>query len=129
MRRITRLVGRALRLRCPRCGQAPALAGWFRVRPHCPACGYRFDRGEPGYFVGAGCINVVAAVLGFNVAILGMIALTLPRPPWTALQYLAVLLVIALPLVFFPFSRTLWMAFDLAFRPSERNDDVPHDQA
>jgi hypothetical protein len=71
---------------------------------------------------------VVAVILAFNVAILGMIAFTLPRPPWTALQSLAILLVVVLPLVFFPFSRTLWMAFDLAFRPSERNDDVPDDQ-
>jgi len=128
MGRVARLFGRALALRCPRCGRAPALAGWFRVRPHCPACRFRFDRGEPGYFVGAGCINLVAVVLTFNAVIIGTIALTLPRPPWAAVPYLAVPLVILLPLLFFPFSRTLWIAFDLAFRPAERNDDVPDDQ-
>jgi uncharacterized protein (DUF983 family) len=45
--RSARLFGRALLLRCPRCGRAPVLDGWFGVRPRCTVCGLRFDRGEP----------------------------------------------------------------------------------
>ena len=39
-----------------------------------------------------------------------------------------VALMIALPLLFLPFSRTLWIVFDLIFRPSVRGDfDRPTD--
>jgi len=34
----------------------------------------------------------------------------------------SVALAILMPVLFFPFSRTLWLAFDLHFRPSERGD-------
>jgi hypothetical protein len=40
-----------------------------------------------------------------------------PDVPWVFLQTGGVLLMIALPVVFFPFSRTLWLAVDLLMRP------------
>src|SRR5436190_11187048 len=68
--RIVRLFARALLLRCPRCGRAPALLGWFAVRPYCPVCHFRLDRGEPGYFIGAGCLNLVVTELVFAFGLL-----------------------------------------------------------
>jgi uncharacterized protein (DUF983 family) len=99
------------------------MTGWFSVRTQCPACGFRFDRGEPGYFVGAGCLNLVVAELVFAGGLLVVVILTWPAPPWDAMLYAGIPLMILTPLIFFPLSRTLWIAFDLTFRPAERLDD------
>jgi uncharacterized protein (DUF983 family) len=31
-------LARGIAMRCPACGQAPAFAGWFNIRPTCPHC-------------------------------------------------------------------------------------------
>src|SRR5919204_3989417 len=59
--RVRRIVGRALRLRCPRCGRSRLYESWFRMRERCAACGLRYER-EQGYFVGAIYINYAATV-------------------------------------------------------------------
>ena len=38
------------------------------------------------------------------------------------IEILAIVLCVTLPFAFFPFSRTLWLAWDLSFRPSEPGD-------
>ena len=59
---------RALRLRCPRCGETPLFRGWFTMELACRLCGLRFERAQ-GYFVGAIYINyavtTVIAVGGY----------------------------------------------------------------
>ena len=121
--RIARLIARALLLRCPRCGRATAMQRWFTVRPSCTACRFRFDRGEPGYFQGAGCLNLVVAELLFAVGLVTAVALTWPVTPWTALTIVGAFVVALMPILFFPWSRTLWIALDLALRPSESHDE------
>src|SRR5262249_54898084 len=60
------VLGRALRLRCPRCGRTRLFAGWFRMRDTCAACGLRYER-EQGYFVGAIYVNyLLTAALGLG---------------------------------------------------------------
>src|SRR6185312_5628512 len=76
--RSLRLFGRALRLRCPNCGRGPLLEGWLRVRPRCPVCGLRFERGEQGYQVGAYMFNLIAAELHFGAVFLAIVLLTWP---------------------------------------------------
>jgi hypothetical protein len=34
---------------------------------------------------------------------------------------------VLLPIVFFPFSRTIWIALGLTFRPAERRDETSSD--
>ncbi|HXJ79806.1 MAG TPA: DUF983 domain-containing protein [Candidatus Methylomirabilis sp.] len=121
--RITRLFARALALRCPRCGRAPALQSWFVVRPYCEACRLRLDRGERGYFIGAGCLNLVITELLFAFGLFATILLTLPNPPWNAMIFCGIPVMVGAPILFFPLSRTLWIALDLTFRPRERRDD------
>ena len=123
--RAARHLGRAVRLRCPSCGRGKVLDGWFGVRSRCAACGFRFDRGESGYFTGAMLFNLIAAELVFAGGLLGVLLLTWPDPPWDAMRYAAVPLMVAMPLLFFPFSRTLWIACDLMFRPPEPRDLAP----
>ena len=111
------LFGRALRLRCPNCGKGKPFVSWFRMRSQCEVCGLPFERGEEGYQVGSYMFSIVAAELVFAVAFLGIVVLTWPSPPWAFLQYGGVALMVIVPFVFFPFSKTLFLAFDLIFRP------------
>lgn len=120
--RATRLLARAVRLRCPDCGHAGALRSWFYLRERCPSCDLRFDRGEEGYHLGAVLFNLIAAELFFVVGLVGSVVLTWPHPPWNLIFWGGILLMILLPILFLPFSRTLWLAFDLIFRPSVPGD-------
>src|SRR3982750_2662746 len=113
-----RLFGRAFRLRGPNCGGGPILRTWFRFRVHCPSCGLPLERGESGYQVGSYMFNIVASELIFAVVFLAVLLWTCPSPPWQLLQYGGIGLMVLAPVLFFPFSRTLFLAFDLLFRPA-----------
>jgi uncharacterized protein (DUF983 family) len=116
------LLGRALRLRCPNCGQGKPFTSWLRVRERCPACGLKLERGEEGYQVGSYMFNIVAAELIFAALFVGVVLLTWPTPPWKLLQYGGIALMVIAPFAFFPFSKTLFLAFDLLFRPAGRDE-------
>ena len=122
LRRIATLFGRALRLRCPSCGRGRAFETWFRIRKRCEVCGLHLERGEHGYVVGAYMFNIIVAELVFIAIFIAVAAAMWPDPPWTFLQYGGVLLMIALPVLFYPFSKTLFLAFDLVFRPPRPED-------
>ncbi len=115
--RLRTLTARALRLRCPNCGGGPVRASWLKRLPGCPVCGLRLDRGENDYFIGAYLLNLIVAEVLLFVGLLGVVALTWPDPPWDAIQYGGIALMIVAPLVTYPFTELLWLAFDLAFRP------------
>jgi hypothetical protein len=51
-----------------------------------------------------------------------VVLLTWPHPPWNSIFWGGIVLMILLPILFFPFSKTLWLAFDLIFRPSVPGD-------
>ena len=117
-RRVARLFWRAARLRCPNCGGGALFRSWFRPRTHCPSCGLPLERGEDGYQVGSYMFNIIAAELIFAALFLAIVAATWPSPPWLVLQLGGVVLMVAAPFAFFPFSKTLFLAFDLLFRPA-----------
>lgn len=95
------------------------------MRPECPACGLRLERGEEGYQVGSYMFNIIAAELAFAAVFLAIVLLTWPSPPWTWLEYGGIVMMIAAPFAFFPFSKTLFLAFDLLFRPAARDELQP----
>ena len=109
--------GRALRRRCPNCGEGQLFGGWMRMRQRCEHCGLPFDRGERDFFYGAFMFNLIAAELAFVVLLVVVIVATWPNVPWTAITWGSVVTVVAAPMVLYPFSRGLWLAFDLLFRP------------
>ena len=119
-RRLAVLVGRALRRRCPYCGGSGIFKGWFGLRDVCPTCGVPFGR-EEGYFLGAMAVNLlVAEGLAVAVVVLLMIFTDLSLLP---LEVVGVGLAVGLPIVFFPYSRMLWMAIDLQLDPPERQTE------
>ncbi len=122
LRRIITLFLRALRLRCPSCGGHPVILRWFMVSDNCPVCGIRLQRGEEGYWVGAYMFNLIAAELVWAGSMVAIVWWTWPSPPWTGLLVGGVLLMVLMPVVFFPFSRLVLLAFDLVFRPQQSED-------
>ena len=53
-----------------------------------------------------------------------------PLPPWLALHVVTIVLMAISPFVCFPFSKTLFLAFDLLVRPpSEEDFALPHEEA
>jgi uncharacterized protein (DUF983 family) len=116
------LLWRAGRLHCPNCGGGPLFTGWLRMSERCPVCHIRLARGEEGYQVGAYMFNMIAAELIFAAIFLAIILYTWPKPPWDQLLYGGIVLMVILPVLFYPFSKTLFLAFDLAFRPATPRD-------
>ena len=111
------LLGRALRLRCPVCGTRGLFAGWFRPRPACPTCGQPLERSEEGYYLGALLLNLVVAELALAALVVGVVLVTWPTPPWRLVLYGGATLALVTPFLFYPFSKTLWLALDLYFQP------------
>ena len=124
------LFTRAIRLRCPNCGARGLFSSWFRMLPNCPVCGIATERGEDGYVVGAYMFNIMAAELFWVGLAVVVVLLTWPEPPWNLLLVGGGILMIGLPFLFYPFSKTIFLAFDLLFRPepvtaTEAGSDKP----
>jgi len=118
------LLGRALRLRCPLCGQGKLFRGWFAMHKECPHCGASFER-EPGFYLGSIYINygitvlivtivypalLFNGILGKNTLLVGSLAFTL-----------------VFPVLVFPWARSLWLGFDQWRdpRPDEQGTGKP----
>jgi uncharacterized protein (DUF983 family) len=114
------MVARALSRRCPRCGER-AFSSYFRLFEHCHRCGLRFER-EPGYWVGALIINTTVVFASFVFLLAGGILVFWPEVPWAGLMLATVAVNAALPVLFYPVSKTLWMALELSWHPLEDHE-------
>jgi uncharacterized protein (DUF983 family) len=129
-RRVGSLFLRALRLRCPNCGGGPVFVTWSHLVPNCPVCGLGFERGEQGYWLGAYFFNLMAVEVVFTVWVVAFMIWTWPNPPWELFQLTTIGLMLIVPVAFFPYSKTLFLAFDLWVRPPTEEDFiVPHEEA
>jgi uncharacterized protein (DUF983 family) len=109
---------RALTRRCARCGAGKLFRRWFRMVERCPRCGYRFQR-EEGFQLGAYVINFGVTEGLVCLALAGYILAAAANPDvsvWPVIVGGAAAAVVT-PLLFFPFSRTIWAAIDLALTP------------
>lgn len=80
--------------------------------------------------VGAYMFNIIAAELLFACLFVGVLVVTWPTPPWRLITWGSAVLMLVMPLLFYPFSKTLFLAFDLAFRPAGfEPGEVPDGQA
>ena len=116
------MFGRALVRHCPICGSGDLFRNWLRMRDHCPSCGMRTRRGEDGYTLGALWFNLFLAELITVTSFVVTLVRTWPSPPWEWLQVVGPIEAIIMPLLVWPFARTLFLAFDLSFRPLEAKD-------
>jgi len=108
------MLRRGLLKRCPRCGTGHLFRRWFQLVPDCPRCSLHFER-EEGYWAGALAINIAIAGAVFVLVFIPWAALTVPDIPVVPILSVAIPLMIALPVLAYPWSKTIWMAFDRAF--------------
>ena len=69
--------------------------------------------------------NIIAAELVFAALFVAILVATWPEPPWDFLLYGGMALMIVAPVVFYPFSKTIFLAFDLIFRPAPPPERPP----
>ena len=109
------LIFRALRLKCPRCGQTPMFTGLFRMQERCSHCELKYER-EPGYFLGSIYINY-----GVTSVLLTLSWITLRfgygiESRWLLVGFMVFLVVFQI--FFFRYARALWLALDCQFDSS-----------
>ena len=114
MRRMWTALHRAARLACPRCGARTLFRGTFAMHEACTVCHLVFER-EPGYFIGAIYINYAATTL---ISIAGFLLLD----AYTTISITAQVLLwsafgIGFPLLFYRYSKSLWLAVDHLLSP------------
>jgi uncharacterized protein (DUF983 family) len=110
---------------CPRCGSGHLFASWFKIRERCPRCGFRLER-EEGGFLGAMTINyTVTAVVWLAVFVVWLV-LDLPDVHVLRLTIVSLAIAVVVPLLFWPFSKTLWAVVDYLVTESEAGP-VPED--
>jgi uncharacterized protein (DUF983 family) len=114
------MLKRGMLRRCPNCGAGGLFRRWFRMAERCPRCGIKFER-EEGFFLGGFLINFaigegLIAVLLFGYVILLSANANVSVPLFIAA---GIAMSLAATLFFYPFSKTIWSAIDLATHPLE----------
>lgn len=109
-------------LRCPVCGGRGVLQGWMKMKPRCPTCGLRLERGEHDFFLGAMMFNIAIAEGVLAIALVGVMIALWPKVPWTALEIGGPVLMVVAPIAFYPFSQLMWLAVDLLMHPLTRDE-------
>ncbi len=102
-------LARAGTLRCPRCGSGRLFRRWLIMEERCPRCDLVFERTE-GYWLGSVALNLGVTEGVFLVVLVGGMVLWWPDVPWGGLLVAGIALSVLVPLLFHPFSRTLWVA-------------------
>ncbi|MEO8620337.1 MAG: DUF983 domain-containing protein [bacterium] len=118
------LASRALRLRCPHCGNGRVLSGFNTVHDRCSACGFRFCRSDDDYFSGAMFFGMMIGETLAVLAIGAAIWITYPNVPWSFLQYAIPVVLLGVMILLFPISRVVWLAIDVMLRPVEPSELV-----
>lgn len=119
------LVGRAVTVRCPICGERRIRRRLLGTVDDCPRCELHFER-EDGHWVGAVATNTMLAVGALVVAQFVLFALLYPDLTWQPLLIVNLTVGIVAPILFYPVSKMLWTALTLLMeppRPGEVIDD------
>jgi uncharacterized protein (DUF983 family) len=115
---ISTMLGRAALRHCPRCGAGHIFTTWWSMTECCPKCNLNFEgRAEEGHFLGAMAINIglTAGILLLGIWFyVGVLALSDGNGPpvWFVVATSAALAAI-LPVLFYPFTKTIWVAAEI----------------
>ena len=95
----------------------------------CPRCGMRFER-EEGFFLGAYVVNF-AVTEGLLLVLLMAYVLVQANAsdgvPVLPVVLATVSAAVLMPLLFYPVSRTIWVAVELVMRPLEIDEEIDAD--
>lgn len=116
-----RLLARGLVRSCPACGAGSQFRRWLQMADRCHRCGLRFERIE-GHWIGAIGINTIVSFGILLGSLIVSLIVTFPDFPVVPLMVFHIALAAVVPTVFFPISRTLWTAIDIAMRPLEADE-------
>src|SRR5262245_27449856 len=119
-----RLFARALARHCPVCGQGQLFRRWFQMVDRCPRCGLHFER-ERGQWTGHLGLNTIVSFGALLLTLLGFALLTWPDLPAGPAIVTALAVAALVPLLFYPWSKTIWLAFDLAINPLRADEAHP----
>lgn len=121
---LPRLLARGVTLRCPLCGASGLFRRWFGLRDRCPRCHFPLEQRIEGHWLGSLGMNTIVSFGALFVTMIVGLVIAYPDGGLGPLLVVTVTVAVVVPLVFFPFSKTLWSAIDLAMRPLEPDDDV-----
>ena len=108
------MLRRAVMLRCPWCGSRRTFVRrWLGKYDRCRTCGIRWRR-EEGFELGAVTINIVLTFIVLTAAMTIGFIRTSPDIPVLPMVLSLVGVAILMPIVIYPFTFTIWLAFDLA---------------
>jgi uncharacterized protein (DUF983 family) len=89
------------------------------MKSHCPSCGLALQRNESeDYFLGGMMFNIVLSEFVWAAGMLIWLLATWPDVPWRLLERVGIPAMAVMPFLFYPVSKTVWLAFDLMFRPA-----------
>ena len=120
------MAARALLRRCPWCaGRGAWFLGWFRRAERCRTCGLRWNRRQDGFELGA--MTVATLITGGSVMIFLMVSIIVTYPEIAVLPVAigGAAIALGMPVLTYPFTYTLWSAFDLAVHPPTRDEFAP----
>lgn len=123
--RLKTLLMRAITRRCPQCGSRGIFRNYLSLKDQCPRCEYTFER-EEGYFLGAYAVNLLVAEF-ITIALLVYFLIDTDYG-WVTLEFIFIPMAIILPILFFPFSRTLWMTIDLMVDRNTTDRQLRYDE-
>ena len=103
------VLSRALRLRCPACGETSLVDRPFHIKHHCVVCRSLFKR-EEGFFVGAILANVITTE--FVILLVGLVSLLVFGASYQNVLVVLLLIALIFPLAFFHHSWSFWLTFD-----------------
>ncbi len=115
---------RGLRKRCPRCGRRRIFGSWFHLIERCPTCTLRFER-EQGGFLGAMTINFLVSIVVWVAMFVVVLFFTVPDVPVAPLMIASVVVLVVVPLWFYPRSKTIWAAIEFLVARSEPEYRTP----
>ena len=120
---VARMLRRGLVAACPLCGGRGIFHRVVSMEERCPTCGLVFKR-DDGHWLGSWFLNICVSQILVAVVLFVAFAVTYPDLRVVPMAVGALVAAVAVPVLFFPSSRMLWTAIDLAMRPLDFEDGV-----
>jgi uncharacterized protein (DUF983 family) len=106
------VLSRAVRLRCPRCGEGKLFMRWFHMHETCSDCKLRYEQ-APGYFLGSAYINYGVTALIVTIAYVSLhFGASISN---RSLVGPLLAFIVLCPLACFRHARSVWIAMDCFF--------------
>ena len=113
------MMRRAAVVHCPWCGaRRTFIRRWLGKYERCRTCGIRWRR-EEGFELGAVAINTTLTFLALAIGMTIGFVMTSPDIPVASMVLSLIGVAVFMPIVIYPLTYTMWLAFDLAVHRPE----------